>query len=155
METRVYGMFYKAAVQAVLLFGSEIWVLTPLTMQALSGFHVQSTYRMAREYDSRKDPQKREWNYPSSVLALEEVVYRTISHYVQMRRQNIATYIVDRPIFELCKDGRRRRGTIPRTYWCEQPMDLDLAREAVSAAGVANEGDYIWRVEHISSSGSR
>ena len=70
METRVYGMFYKAAVQAVLLFGSEIWVLTPLMMQALSGFHVQSTYRMAREYASRKDPQTREWNYPSSVLAL-------------------------------------------------------------------------------------
>ena len=28
-EPRVYGLFFKAAVQAVLLFGSETWVVTP------------------------------------------------------------------------------------------------------------------------------
>ena len=139
MEPRVCGMFYKAVVQAVLLFGSETWVLTPSTMQALCGFHIRSTYRMAREHAPRKDPQSGEWHYPSSALALEEVGLHTIEHYVQVRRQTIAAYIVDRPIFELCMDGRRRQGTIPRTYWWEQPMDLDLARGAFPAPGVADD----------------
>ena len=72
---------------------------------------------------------------------MEEVGLQTIYHYVQKRRRTIAVYIVDRPIFDLCKEGRRRQGTSPRIYWWEQPMDLDLVREAVSAAGVANRGD--------------
>ena len=32
---RVSGMFFKAVVQAVLLFGSEKWVMTPHMGQAL------------------------------------------------------------------------------------------------------------------------
>ncbi|KAL7523823.1 hypothetical protein ACHAXR_000346, partial [Thalassiosira sp. AJA248-18] len=45
---RVCGMFYKAVVQAVLLFGSETWALTPSAMKCLEGFHIRSAYRMAR-----------------------------------------------------------------------------------------------------------
>jgi len=88
----------------------------------------------------RMDPQTREWNYPSSALALEEVGLQIICHYVQKRCQTIAAYIVDRPIFNLCLEGRRWGGTSPRSYWWDQPMDLDLVREAVSATGVANKG---------------
>ena len=76
-----------------------------------------------------------------NLQALEEVGLHTIEHYVQVRRQTIAAYIVDRTIFELCMDGRRRQGTIPRTYWWEQPMDLDLARGAFPAPGVADDED--------------
>ena len=32
---RVSGMFYKATVQSVLLFGAETWCLTPATLQRL------------------------------------------------------------------------------------------------------------------------
>lgn len=35
----VSGMFYKAIVQAVLLYGSETWVITQPMMKALEGFH--------------------------------------------------------------------------------------------------------------------
>ena len=34
---RVSGMFLKAVVQAVLLFGSETWVITPCMGRALGG----------------------------------------------------------------------------------------------------------------------
>ena len=60
MKPRVCGMFYLAVVHAVLLFGSETWVLTLSTMQALAGFHVRSTYWMTREHAPRMDPQTRE-----------------------------------------------------------------------------------------------
>ena len=44
---RVSGMFYKATIQAVLLFGSDTWTLTPTAMKQLEGFHVQAAWRMA------------------------------------------------------------------------------------------------------------
>jgi hypothetical protein len=140
MDARVCGMFYKAVVQAVLLFGSETWVLTPSAMKVLAGFHIRSAYRMARVNKPRKDPRTGVWTYPSTALVLEEVCLHTIEHYVQVRRQHIAAYIVDQPIFKLCTGEGRRRGTSPRTFWWEQPMDLELARGA-AAPGVADEGD--------------
>ena len=76
-------------------------------------------------------------DYPKSVDVLEEVGLFTISHYVQVRRQTIAKYIVDRPILSFCMEGERRRGTSTRRqFWWEQPVDWDLAR-ASSGAVVA------------------
>jgi hypothetical protein len=36
---RVFGMFYKAVVQTVLLFGSESWTMTDAMWKVLKGFH--------------------------------------------------------------------------------------------------------------------
>ena len=45
-STRVWGMFYKATVQSVLLFGSKTWVLSPATLKRLEGFHAKAARRM-------------------------------------------------------------------------------------------------------------
>ncbi len=37
---RVCGYFYKAVVQAVMLFGSESWNLTPALLTRLEGFRI-------------------------------------------------------------------------------------------------------------------
>ena len=36
---RVSGFFFKAMIQAVMLFGAETWVITPLAGTALGGVH--------------------------------------------------------------------------------------------------------------------
>ena len=43
---RVCGMFYKATVQAILLFGSETWNITTPMQNRLEGFHIRAAYRM-------------------------------------------------------------------------------------------------------------
>ena len=43
---RVSSFFLKAVVQAVLLFGSDTWVVTPRMGEALGGFQVQLAIRM-------------------------------------------------------------------------------------------------------------
>jgi len=48
MNPRVCGMFFKAVVQAVLLYGSETWVLTASAMRCLEGFYYRAACRMAR-----------------------------------------------------------------------------------------------------------
>ena len=44
----VAAKFYKAVVQAVLLYGSETWVLSPTALARLEGFHIRAAYRMAK-----------------------------------------------------------------------------------------------------------
>ena len=38
---RVSGLFFKAMVQTMLIFGSETWVVTPRMVNALGGFQAQ------------------------------------------------------------------------------------------------------------------
>ena len=96
---------------------------------------------MACNNKPRRNPNG-SWTYPSSAEALEEVGLHTIAHYIEVRRQTIASFIVNRPIFELCQGAERKRGTSNRQYWGEQPMDLEAARaNAVVAADDDAEDD--------------
>ena len=47
---RVAAMFYKAVVQAILHYGSKMWDLTKAALAQLEGFHIPTTYQMARVY---------------------------------------------------------------------------------------------------------
>ena len=46
-DKRTVRRSYVAVVQAVLLFGSETWVLTPRLEKSLDGFHHQAVWQMA------------------------------------------------------------------------------------------------------------
>jgi hypothetical protein len=137
---QVCGMFYKATVQAVLLFGSETWNLTPSSIKRLEGFHLQAARRITGKMPC-KNPDGM-WTYPLTEDVLEAAGLYTITHYVGVRRQTIANFIVNRPIFELCRGVERKRGTSNRQYWGEQPMDFEAARaNAVVAADDDAEDD--------------
>ena len=67
---RVYGVFLKAVVQAVLIFRSEMWAITPVMVRALGGFQ----HRVSRCITGRK-PQRlldRVWEYPHLETAIQE-----------------------------------------------------------------------------------
>ena len=125
---RVCGVFYRATVQSILLFGSETWNLSPVSLKSLEGFHIRAAWRMAG-----KRPLKLRdgtWSYPNSAEVLDEVGLKTIAHYIGVRRQHIASYIVDKPIFQSCVDGVRKRGSSIRQFWWAQSMDLEEALAA-------------------------
>jgi hypothetical protein len=48
---------------------------------------------------------------------------------MDVRRQTVANFIVNQPIWELCAGAVRRRGSPIQLFWWDQPMDLDLATE--------------------------
>ncbi len=48
---------YKAVVQAILLYGSETWCLSPTLLVRLKGFHIKAAHQMAHEHWPRKDSQ--------------------------------------------------------------------------------------------------
>eukprot|EP00957_Ditylum_brightwellii_P071482 5433377-Ditylum_brightwellii.AAC.1 len=53
---RVCGTFYRATVQAVLLYGSESWNITPTAMRMLEGFHVKAAWQMATVNRPERQP---------------------------------------------------------------------------------------------------
>ena len=73
------------------------------------------------------------WVFPKKKTVLAAAGLHTIEHYVQVRRARIMRWIIDRPILKLCREAERRRGTTPRLYWWEQPMDLDEASAGAHA----------------------
>ena len=123
---RVAGMFYKAVIQAVLLYGSESWNTTTSSRKVLEGFHLRAAWRMAIVNKPRRNPDNT-WTYPKSEAVLEEVGLYTIEHYILQRRNTIAAHIATRPIFDFCRRAERRRGTAPRQYWWDQEFNLEEA----------------------------
>ena len=51
----MFGMFYKATVQAVLLYGSETWSLFPSSLKRLEGFHIRATWQMLGKRPERNE----------------------------------------------------------------------------------------------------
>jgi hypothetical protein len=119
------GVFYKAIVQLILLFRSKTWMFSPVSLKSLEGFHIRASWRMAG-----KRPMKLTdgtWTYPNLAAVLDKVGLKTIAHYISVRRQHVASYIVNKPIFQSCVDGVRRRGSSVCQFWWAQPMDLEMA----------------------------
>ena len=105
---KVSGVFYKATVQAVLLFGRETWKLSPAGLNSLEGFHIRAARHMAGMQPTQN--LDRTWTYPSSNDVLTAVGLKTIDHYIEVRRETISKFILNQPIFALCLDGGRKRG---------------------------------------------
>jgi len=102
-------------VQSVLLYGSETWVLSPAALARLEGFHICAAYRMATEHVPRQGPLQ-QWVYPSSEAVLEECGMHTIEHYIDVRRETIAKYVVGRSIHVECQGTDQRHGSVPRRW---------------------------------------
>ncbi len=124
-SSKVCGVFYKATVQAVLLFGSEMWKLSPLSLKSLEGFHIWAAHCMAGKMPTRNPDGT--WTYPSLRDVLKAVGLWTINHYIGVCQETIARFIVDQPLFALCWDGERKRGSVRCTFWWEQPLSIDGA----------------------------
>jgi hypothetical protein len=105
--TRIAAKFYKAVVQAVLLYGSETWNLTNSALARLEGFHICSAYKMARKHRPKRGANE-VWVYPKMADVLEECGMATIAAYIWSRCQTIAVYVATRPVFKACMEGKRR-----------------------------------------------
>jgi hypothetical protein len=124
---RTSGVFYKATVQAVLLYGSVMWSLSPSSVKCLVGFHICAAWRMTS--NRPKQNVDGSWTYPCLADALNAAGLKTITHYMEVHQQTVANFIVNQPIYELCVGAMRKRGLPVQPFWWDQPIDLDTARE--------------------------
>jgi hypothetical protein len=92
-NARTCGMFYTATVQAVLLYRSETWSLSPTSIKQLEEFHILAPWQMTGMRPEKKPDGS--WSYPRSKDILEAAGLQTIAHYMGMHRQTIANFIVN------------------------------------------------------------
>ena len=83
VDARTLGKVYLVVVQAVLLYRSETWVLTPRMQRMLGGFH----HRVARRLTSYQPQKGRDggWFYPPLKDAVAEVGLQEVETYVSHR----------------------------------------------------------------------
>lgn len=62
---RISAFFYKATVQAILLYGSETWVITDKILQLLTSFHHGIARRLTGHFPRPSQDDTDEWTYPS------------------------------------------------------------------------------------------
>ena len=86
---------YKAVVQTVLLYGSENWVVTGVTLTVLEGFH----RRVARQIAGKTDRNSGEigWEWPEVEKYLRVSGMCTIKKCIQRKQSTIAEHISNRP----------------------------------------------------------
>jgi hypothetical protein len=118
-DTRVSGMFYKAVVQSVLLYGCETWTVTAQVLKVLEGFH----HRVARRLSGKRPyylPGEDRWVYPPIAEALAGASLYPIARYVSVRQNTLAEQVATRPILALCKETERMSGSSRLTLWWNQ-----------------------------------
>ena len=116
LSPKVREMFYKATIQAVLLYGSVLWNLTKVMMSRLEGFHITAAYWMART-QKPQDNDDGSWTYPSSKDVLEEVGLYPIEHYIRVRGNYIINFVATRPVYEFCTSVERIPGSSHHRKW--------------------------------------
>jgi len=99
-STRVMGHFYKATVQAVLLFGAETWSLTKPLLRRLCSFHHRCARYLARTPMTQLDDGT--WVSPPSAEVLEQAGLLTIEEYIARRLATFLPFIQSRIIYRDC-----------------------------------------------------
>ena len=84
--------FYKAIIQAVLLYGSESWTITKLNWDRLRSFHKRAIRYMTTTH-IRKISEDR-WEYPDSEALREKCKLETIETYIKRRRWTLRKYLL-------------------------------------------------------------
>ncbi len=59
-------------------------------------------------------------------VPLKAAGLQVIDLYIGVCRETFARFIVDRPLFALCRDGERKRGSACCKFWWEQPLSLGV-----------------------------
>ena len=91
-DARTPGIFYVVVVQAVLLYVSEICVISPRICRTLVGLHHRVAHimvgrRLRRGWDGT-------WVYPPLAETMVELVIKEVETYIDHRKNTVAQYIV-------------------------------------------------------------
>ena len=97
-----------ALVQAVILFGSETWVMTPRLEKSLEGFRHWAVWHMAGMVSKRQ--QDGTWLYKTIGALLTMVGLEIFGMYISRSQNTVAQYIATHPIMEFCLLAERNLG---------------------------------------------
>ena len=116
---KVAAMFYKAVVQVDLLYGAEMWSISPTMRKALKGFHHQVAHQLTGKVGQFL-PWEDWWEYPPIEAVLSEARLFLMEVYITCHQNCLVDYIVMWPIFDLCMESNRLDSSSRAQLWWEQ-----------------------------------
>ena len=120
VNPRAMGYFYKAVVQAVLLYGSETWILTEGLKRQFQSFHSRvARFLTGKHIRPREDGS---WHCPPTAGVLEEAGLETVEEYILRRRQTVRGFVRHRPMYQHCMLSAATGVTARRTVWWRLPV---------------------------------
>ena len=142
----VSGNFFNAVVQQMLLFGAEIWVVSPRMERALSAFIHGAARRLTGRQPRRGWYGK--WFYPSLKGAMKEAGLANVRTSINRRQNTVAQYIATQPLLDLCKGVTQREGArVTLRWWYQTSIDWEKVNarkaetESASELGTDIEGE--------------
>ena len=108
-------------------------------LKSLGGFYIWAVCHMVGNMPTWTPDGM--WMYPSSRDVLNAVGLQMIGHYIGVHQETIARFIVDRPLLALCRDGEKKRGSVCRTFFWEQPLSIDVAESLPGPGDKDDESD--------------
>ena len=120
---RAKGLFYKAIVQAVLLYSCETWVITDAMLRVLDGFHHKAARRITGNMPQRLPDGQ--WYYRPIEEVLSEAGLYPIQTYVWRRQTKLVDYVATRPVYGLCTAAAPLTGSPRSTRWWQQNHEPD------------------------------
>ena len=116
------GNFFKAGVQQVIIFGAEMWVVTPRTERALNSF----IHGAARRITGRQPRRGWDgtWFYPSLEGAMKEAGFTDVRTSINRSQNMVTQYIATRPLLDLCEETTQRgRVMVSMRWWDQKGID--------------------------------
>ena len=121
---RVMGYFYKVVIQAILLYGSESWVVTNKCLQRRNSFHHRVACSITGMYGhpDLNDPER--WVYPDMDEVLDKVGLFEVEVYIERRRQSVFhNYVTGHsPWFRRCVNQLTTVGNCKKKTWWSYVM---------------------------------
>ena len=114
-DPQTAGACYKAVVQATLLFGAKLLVMSPCIGRPLVRFHRRVTRWLANIHPKRY-MMVRSIYLPLKV-ATKAVIMEEVDMYILCRQNNVSQYIATQTILELCLETERRPGMRVSMRW--------------------------------------
>ena len=100
MEPAVSEFFYRMVVQAVLLFGADMWVLLAPMVQMLGGVHVGFLQQITKSKEKRLRDGL--WRKAEGKTVLRGAGTQPLQTYLDKRQVKVAEWVALWPIFNVC-----------------------------------------------------
>lgn len=121
---KVMGMFYKAVVMSVLLYGSETWVIRLTDYDILNSFHTAAARKISRLH-FRFNSETEAWDRPPAEAALERSGLAPLITYLRRRRVHIVPYADTLPEAITLRERGVTMETVRKKFWTD---DMDLTK---------------------------
>ena len=99
-DSLVSAMFYRAVIHEVLLFGSDYWALSDVTIRVVEGIHVE----FLKNSTGKRSLHQGDGTWETTVLeeVLQETGIQSASNYICPWQVMVAQWMELRPIVEVC-----------------------------------------------------